>query len=234
MAFDTLFPNRISGDALGDEVLRQYRLLASDAPARWVATVLAYLLCGAFLDWNIVVLFGFMNLFCDIGSLGLMRRVDPVAQIWRYRLCLALGFLTEIAYLLPPAMMWHLESPYAKAFSVGMIVTGIMHVTTVRATFHRYVIDANRDPAGVSLYPGQNTTGLCPIVQFSGEPVYLDGEQPAPAEGCGDPARHENRRRDSGTRAQAGGAGGESACEARADRAARASEGTRQARAKPG
>ena len=133
MAFDTLFPNRISGDALGDEVLRQYRLLASDAPARWVATVLAYLLCGAFLDWNIVVLFGFMNLFCDIGSLGLMRRVDPVAQIWRYRLCLALGFLTEIAYILPPAMVWHLESPYAKAFSVGMIVTGIMHVTTVRA-----------------------------------------------------------------------------------------------------
>ena len=31
--------------------------------------------------------------------------------------------------------------------------------TTVRATFHRYVIDANRDPSGVSLYPGQNTTG---------------------------------------------------------------------------
>ncbi len=34
--------------------------------------------------------------------------------------------------------------------------------TTVRATFHRYVIDANRDPAGASLYPGQNTTGLVP------------------------------------------------------------------------
>ncbi len=33
--------------------------------------------------------------------------------------------------------------------------------TTVRATFHRYVIDANRDPEGASLYPGQNTTGSC-------------------------------------------------------------------------
>ena len=35
--------------------------------------------------------------------------------------------------------------------------------TTVRATFHRYVIDANRDPSGESLYPGQNTTGLVPL-----------------------------------------------------------------------
>ena len=30
--------------------------------------------------------------------------------------------------------------------------------------------------------PGQNTTGLCPIVQFSGEPVYRDGQEPDEAE----------------------------------------------------
>lgn len=51
-------------------------------------------------------------------------------------------------------------------------------VTTVRATFHRYVIDANRDPDGVSLYPGQNTTGLCPVTDFDNRPIYLDGRQP--------------------------------------------------------
>jgi N-formylglutamate deformylase len=44
--------------------------------------------------------------------------------------------------------------------------------------YSRYVIDLNRPPDDVSLYPGQNTTGLCPIVQFSGEPVYLDGQLP--------------------------------------------------------
>ena len=33
-------------------------------------------------------------------------------------------------------------------------------VTTVRATFHRYVNDANRGPDDASLYPAQNTTGL--------------------------------------------------------------------------
>ena len=44
--------------------------------------------------------------------------------------------------------------------------------TTVRATFHRYVIDANRDPEGNSLYPGQNTTTLVPLSDFDGEDIW--------------------------------------------------------------
>ena len=52
--------------------------------------------------------------------------------------------------------------------------------TTVRATFHRYVIDANRDPSGASLYPGQNTTGLCPVIDFNDRPLYRDGFAPKP------------------------------------------------------
>ncbi|RIX97750.1 N-formylglutamate deformylase [Aureimonas flava] len=51
--------------------------------------------------------------------------------------------------------------------------------TTVRATFHRYCIDANRDPAGNSLYPGQNTTGLVPETNFDGAPIWADGQEPS-------------------------------------------------------
>jgi formiminoglutamase len=46
--------------------------------------------------------------------------------------------------------------------------------TVVRATFHRYVIDANRPPSGESLYPGQNTTGLVPLTDFDGAPLWTD------------------------------------------------------------
>lgn len=45
-------------------------------------------------------------------------------------------------------------------------------VTTVKANFHRYVIDANRDPAGASLYPGQNTTTLVPLTDFDGAGIW--------------------------------------------------------------
>lgn len=68
---------------------------------------------------------------------------------------------------------WHIERLYD-----GLLP----NVTTVRATFHRYVIDANRDPAGVSLYPGQNTTGLVPETDFDGKPIWKDGKAPTEAD----------------------------------------------------
>src|SRR5690554_1345478 len=48
--------------------------------------------------------------------------------------------------------------------------------------YSRYVVDLNRPEDDVSLYPGQNTTGLCPVVRFSGEPVYREGQEPTPDE----------------------------------------------------
>lgn len=46
-------------------------------------------------------------------------------------------------------------------------------------THSRYVVDLNRPPDDTSLYPGQNTTGLCPAVRFDGGPVYLPGQTPS-------------------------------------------------------
>jgi formiminoglutamase len=57
-----------------------------------------------------------------------------------------------------------------------------MGATVVCTAVSRTVIDLNRDPSGASLYPGQATTGLCPETTFDGEPLYRDGEAPAPAE----------------------------------------------------
>lgn len=51
-------------------------------------------------------------------------------------------------------------------------------VSTVEATFHRYVIDSNRDPAGMSLYPGANTTSLCPTTDFDGLDIWSAGQEP--------------------------------------------------------
>lgn len=47
-----------------------------------------------------------------------------------------------------------------------------MGATLVRSEISRCVIDLNRDPAGVSLYPGQATTELCPTTTFDGAPLY--------------------------------------------------------------
>jgi len=57
-----------------------------------------------------------------------------------------------------------------------------MGATTVRTAVSRSVIDVNRDPSGTSLYPGQNTTGLCPLTTFDNQPLYRDGHGPDEAE----------------------------------------------------
>ena len=52
------------------------------------------------------------------------------------------------------------------------------NATIIKANFHRYVIDANRDPADISLYPGQNSTSLCPTTDFEGSPIYKSRMEP--------------------------------------------------------
>ena len=71
-----------------------------------------------------------------------------------------------------PDTDWHVSKLYAFARDLGASV--------LVPEYSRYVVDLNRPPDDTSLYPGQNTTGLCPAVQFTGEAVYLDGQAPAP------------------------------------------------------
>ncbi|HEX7390862.1 MAG TPA: N-formylglutamate deformylase [Acidiphilium sp.] len=54
--------------------------------------------------------------------------------------------------------------------------------TLIRTTMSRSVIDVNRDPSGVSLYPGMATTSLCPLTDFDGAPLYRDGYETDDAE----------------------------------------------------
>jgi len=73
-----------------------------------------------------------------------------------------------------PDTDWHVAQLYAFAHAMGASML-VPH-------YSRYLIDLNRPPDDESLYPGQNTTGLCPTVGFDGEPIYRDGEEPDSAE----------------------------------------------------
>jgi formiminoglutamase len=69
---------------------------------------------------------------------------------------------------------WWLPELYTFAAGLG--------ATVVATAISRTVIDVNRDPSGVSLYPGQATTSLCPVDTFDGEPLYREGQEPDAAE----------------------------------------------------
>lgn len=65
---------------------------------------------------------------------------------------------------------WHLPDLYAFADSLG--------ASMLSARWSRYVIDLNRPPEDTNLYPGQDTTGLCPVDTFGRERLYQPGREP--------------------------------------------------------
>ena len=69
---------------------------------------------------------------------------------------------------------WHLPALYDFADDLG--------ATVIQTSISRSIIDVNRNPDGLSLYPGQATTELCPTTTFDGEPLYRDGEAPGAEE----------------------------------------------------
>ena len=65
---------------------------------------------------------------------------------------------------------WHLPLLYNMADELG--------ASTIIAEYSRYVIDLNRAPDNANLYPGQDTTGLCPIDTFDKHPLYTSENLP--------------------------------------------------------
>ncbi|WP_395405249.1 N-formylglutamate deformylase [Pseudoduganella sp. UC29_106] len=90
------------------------------------------------------------------------------------------GIPEDIAATMTPAAGeradtdWHLVRLYGFLQELG--------ASTLSARWSRYVIDLNRPPENTNLYPGQDTTGLCPLDTFHREPLYLPGKQPTEAE----------------------------------------------------
>ncbi|WP_373089228.1 N-formylglutamate deformylase [Sneathiella sp.] len=74
-----------------------------------------------------------------------------------------------------PDTDWHMARLYddmAEALGASVIT----------ANYSRFVIDLNRDPDGISLYPGMSVTELCPLSLFDDAQIYLDGQNPEEAE----------------------------------------------------
>ena len=86
----------------------------------------------------------------------------------------------ELARRMTPAAQhrtdtdWHLQQLYGFLEQMG--------ASTLAARWSRYVVDLNRPPENTNLYPGQDTTGLCPTDTFGKLPLYLLGQAPDAAE----------------------------------------------------
>ncbi|WP_286263471.1 N-formylglutamate deformylase [Thalassotalea atypica] len=69
---------------------------------------------------------------------------------------------------------WYKDKLYDFANAMGAYI--------IVPTYSRYVIDLNRDPKGIDLYPGANSTELCPTTAFDLSPLYQEGMAPTEKE----------------------------------------------------
>ncbi|MFN3822995.1 MAG: response regulator [Pseudorhodobacter sp.] len=116
-----------------DEIVRQLDLIWRERWLRIGLTNFAYALCVIFIPVWIALACAVVNLAAEILSMRLMRGLDPRGHVWRHRIVLMLNFLMEFAFALAPVLVWHSQEAYAKPFAVGMVMTTLLQVATVRA-----------------------------------------------------------------------------------------------------
>lgn len=86
----------------------------------------------------------------------------------------------DIAVTMTPEAMtvadtdWYKDKLYDFAKALGAYI--------IKPHYSRYVIDLNRDPKGTNLYPGANSTELCPTTAFDLSALYQEGKQPTAEE----------------------------------------------------
>jgi len=69
---------------------------------------------------------------------------------------------------------WYMDKLYDFAQDLGIAI--------IKPTYSRYVIDLNRNIDGINLYPGANSTELCPTTAFDLSPLYQAGLEPSKTE----------------------------------------------------
>ena len=69
---------------------------------------------------------------------------------------------------------WYMDKLYQFAVDKGCFM--------LSPKYSRYVIDLNRPKDDENLYPGQDTTSLCPTTQFDKSPIYKDNCEPTAQE----------------------------------------------------
>jgi len=77
--------------------------------------------------------------------------------------------MTDIGCKVPDTD-WYMDKLYDFAQDLGIAI--------ISPKYSRYVIDLNRNIDGVNLYPGANSTELCPTTAFDLSPLYKVGQEP--------------------------------------------------------
>jgi signal transduction histidine kinase len=125
--------SKADGERLRDELARQHRILRGEVAARMVLLALAYGICAQYVSpWIMAALF-LVEVVGEIIAQRLLRGLDPVRSPLRYRLFLASLVPMEAALISAAGLVWMHDDPYAKSVAIGIVMSSLLHLCSVRS-----------------------------------------------------------------------------------------------------
>lgn len=118
-----------------EEIKRQLDLLWRERWGRLPLTILALSLTALFLPFWVVALCILVDCGAEIAAMHYMRALDPNRHRKRYYFVIACSFVMQLAYSLPPVLIWQVSSDYAKPLAIGLLMSGLMQLISAR-TIH--------------------------------------------------------------------------------------------------
>lgn len=100
------------------------------------------------------------------GSIGMLISMPHNGQLIPDRIA---SNMTPTGHQVPDTD-WYMDKLYDFAQDLG--------ISIIKPKYSRYVIDLNRNIDGINLYPGANSTELCPKTAFDLSPLYIVGHEP--------------------------------------------------------
>lgn len=126
-------PTPLQDPSAKEEIKRQLDLLWRERWGRLPLTVLALALTTIYLPIWLSALCIIVDIGAEVIGMHYMRALDPKRHPRRYRFVMLCVFVMQLAYAVPPALIWQMEDNYAKAFAVGMIMTTLMQLISARS-----------------------------------------------------------------------------------------------------
>jgi signal transduction histidine kinase/CheY-like chemotaxis protein len=116
-----------------DEIGRQHQLVWRERHLRIGLSVLGLAMTALYLPVIYAISFAIANTALEYLGLHMMRGLDPRKTPWRYRFVLLIHFLMEVMFVLPCAMIWQMEKNYGQTFAIGLVLSSLMQIATVRS-----------------------------------------------------------------------------------------------------
>lgn len=116
-----------------DDVNRQLARLKADLLSRHAGILLTFVLSLALLPFWVVFFCYIALIWADIAQARLLRSLTQQPTPVRNTLFLVISFLTNVFYLLPAMIVWHMDDPLLKFVAFLPVIGALLNASSVRS-----------------------------------------------------------------------------------------------------